>query len=102
MLGHTADGGAHLHQSAMAKPMGICVEDENAFTLSAGYQIMRFKNGIEPDQRVNQQFDACYVPRETHFTGELDAHDIGIDGNAIDPCSRDYELVRSAVGKLRP
>ncbi len=85
MLGHTATGGAHLHQSAMDKPMGIWVEDENAFTLSAGYQIMRFKNGLEPDQRVNVQFDACYVARETHFTGELDAHDIGIgrDGQPI-------------------
>ena len=85
MLGHTATGGAHLHQSAMDKPMGIWVEDENAFTLSAGYQIMRFKNGLEPEQRVNVQFDACYVARETHFTGELDAHDIGIgrDGQPI-------------------
>ena len=46
MLGHTANGGAHLHQSAMVKPMGIWVEDDNAFTLSAGYQIMRFKNGL--------------------------------------------------------
>jgi uncharacterized protein (TIGR03032 family) len=79
MLGHTPNGGAHLHQSAMAKPMGIWVEDDNGFALSAGYQIMRFKNGLEPNQLVNQQFDACYVPRETHFTGELDAHDIGID-----------------------
>lgn len=77
----STDCGAHLHQSAMDKPMGIWVEDDNSFTLSAGYQIMRFKNGLEPDQRVNQQFDACFVPRETYFTGELDAHDIGIDGN---------------------
>jgi uncharacterized protein (TIGR03032 family) len=85
MLGHTANGGAHLHQSAMVKPMGIWVEDDNAFTLSAGYQIMRFKSGLEPHERVNQQFDACYVPRETHFTGELDAHEIGIgrDGQPI-------------------
>ncbi len=85
MLGHTTTGGGHLHQSAMDKPMGIWVEDENAFTLSAGYQIMRFKNGLEPEQRVNVQFDACYVARETHFTGELDAHDIGIgrDGQPI-------------------
>lgn len=79
MLGRTADGGAHLHQSAIAKPMGIWVESDNAFALSAGYQVMRFKSGIEPHERVNQQFDACFVPRETHFTGELDAHDIGID-----------------------
>ena len=81
MLGHIANGGAHLHQSAMAKPMGIWVEDDNAFTLSAGYQIMRFKNGLEPHERVNQQFDACFAPRETQVTGELDAHDIGVDRN---------------------
>lgn len=81
MLGHTADGGAHLHQSVMAKPMGIWVEDDNAFALSAGYQIMRFKNGLEPHERVNQQFDACYVPRTTYFTGELDAHDVSVDRN---------------------
>ncbi len=79
MLGRSADGGAHLHQSAMVKPMGIFVEDENAFALSAGYQIMRFKNGLEPHERVNLQFDACYVPRETYLTGELDAHDISVD-----------------------
>jgi len=79
MLGYGTNGGAHLHQAAIAKPMGLCVEDENAFTLSAGFQILRFKNGLKPDQRVNDQFDACFVPREVHFTGELDAHEIGID-----------------------
>ena len=30
MLGHIPNGGAHLHQSVMAKPMGIWVEDDNA------------------------------------------------------------------------
>ena len=79
MLGRTGAGGAHLHQSAMAKPMGICVDREGGFALSAGYQIMRFRNGLEPQERVNDQFDACFVARKTHFTGELDAHDIGID-----------------------
>ena len=79
MLGRAADGGAHLHQSAMAKPMGIYVENDNGFALSSRYQVMRFKNGLEPHQRVNNQFDACFVPRETYLTGELDAHDISID-----------------------
>ena len=83
MLGFKADGGAHLHQSAMAKPMGIWVEDANTFALSAGFQIMRFQNGLEPHERVNQQFDACFVPRQTHFTGELDAHDICVDRNGL-------------------
>lgn len=28
---------------------------------------------------MNDPFDACFVPREPHFTGERDAHEIGID-----------------------
>lgn len=85
MLGRKPDGGAHLHQSAMAKPMGLCVEASGSFTLSAGFQIMRFQNGLDANERVNGLFDACYVARETCNTGELDAHDIGIDkdGRAI-------------------
>lgn len=85
MLGRSANGGAHLHQSGMVKPMGICVEGSNGFALSAGFQVMRFRNGLEPHERVNAQFDACYVARETHVTGQLDAHEIGIgrDGRPI-------------------
>ncbi|MEP3225819.1 MAG: TIGR03032 family protein [Parasphingorhabdus sp.] len=79
MLGRKPGGGAHLHQSAMQKPMGICVENSNSFTLSAGFQIMRFENGLDANERVNDLFDGCYVARETRNTGELDAHDIGID-----------------------
>ncbi len=83
MLGCKPGGGAHLHQSAMKKPMGLCVEDSDSFTLSAGFQIMRFQNGLDANERVNDMFDACYVPRETYNTGELDAHDIGIDKNGL-------------------
>lgn len=85
MLGRTGAGGAHLHQSAIAKPMGLCVDGSGGFALSAGYQVMRFRNGLAPHEQVNNQFDACFVARETHFTGELDAHEIGIarDGSPL-------------------
>ncbi len=83
MLGRKPGGGAHLHQSAMTKPMGLCVENSDSFTLSAGFQIMRFQNGLDANERVNEMFDACYVARQTCNTGELDAHDIGIDKNGL-------------------
>ena len=40
---------------------------------------------LEPDQRVNKVFDACYVPREIYVTGEIDAHDVGqlADGRPV-------------------
>jgi uncharacterized protein (TIGR03032 family) len=51
------------------------------FRMTAGYQIMRFENVLEPGQRINDVFDACYVPRRIHVTGSLDAHDVGLDAD---------------------
>jgi uncharacterized protein (TIGR03032 family) len=45
--------------------------------LATLFQIIKFKNVLEPDQQVNNVFDTCYVPRELFVTGELDAHDVG-------------------------
>nr|WP_306265234.1 TIGR03032 family protein [Pararhizobium sp. IMCC3301] len=80
-LGRDPKGGAHLHQSAMPKPMGLCLDGQGRLTLTGGFQIMRFENVLDANQRVNETFDACYVPRTIHVTGSLDAHDVGIDEN---------------------
>jgi uncharacterized protein (TIGR03032 family) len=73
-------GGAHLHQAGVPKPMGICVE-AGGLTLVSGAQIIRFSNVLESHQRINDRFDGCYVPRAIHVTGDLDAHDVGIDAD---------------------
>lgn len=78
-------GGLHVHQSAMPKPMGLVYEGGGRLTLAGGYQIMRFENVLEPHERINNTFDVCFVPRQVHVTGRLDAHDVGIlkDGRPI-------------------
>jgi len=81
VLGRKPQGGLHLHQSAVAKPMGLCVGDNGRLTLASAAQIIRYENVLEPHERVNAMFDACYMPRNAHLTGDLDAHDIGIDGD---------------------
>lgn len=85
LIGRNGQGGINIHQSAMPKPMGLSLDDRGALTLSGAYQILRFQNVLEPDQRINNSFDACYVPRVVHVTGQLDAHDVGVDkqGRAI-------------------
>lgn len=81
MLGrHSQQGGLHLHQCAMPKPMGIHYEADGRLTLAGGFQIMRMENVLRADQRINHMFDRCYVPRTVHVTGQLDAHDVGVDG----------------------
>ena len=79
MLGVLPNGGAHLHQSAMVKPMGLATDGRGGLVLAAGFQVLELANVLKPHERVNETFDACYVPRTIHVTGELDAHDVGVD-----------------------
>lgn len=79
------NGGLHLHQCAVHRPMGLARSGTHGLVLAAGHEIIRFENPLAPHERVNDVFDACYVPRMVHITGELDAHDVGImaDGEPV-------------------
>lgn len=79
MLGAGPQGNPQLHQSGMPKPMGLCADGPGAMVLSAGAQIMRLVNVLEPEQRINQIYDGCFMPRIQYVTGQLDAHDVGVD-----------------------
>lgn len=81
MLGCNAKGGAQLHQSGMPKPMGLCTDGPGRLVLSAGAQILRLENVLEPEQRINQLYDGCFMPRVQYGTGQLDAHDVGVDSD---------------------
>ena len=80
-VGRNTEGGINVHEAAMPKPIGLCLDRKTGLTMTAGYQIMHFENVLEPDQRINEMFDACYVPRRVHVTGALDAHDVGLNGD---------------------
>ncbi|GMN03036.1 TIGR03032 family protein [Erythrobacter sp. MTPC3] len=79
MLGNGQQGGAQLHQSSMPKPMGLTADGSGKLVLSSEAQIIRFENVLNADQRINQVYDACFMPRTQHVTGHLDAHDIGVE-----------------------
>src|ERR1700690_3948757 len=74
LLGQNVDGGLLVDERFFRKAMGICVPDKDTLLLATLFQIVRFKNVLEPDEQINNVFDACYVPRETLVTGELDVH----------------------------
>lgn len=75
--------------------MGIVTDGPDAFVVSAGHQVIRFANPLEPHEKINGRFDSCFVPRSVDVTGELDAHDVGIcaDGSAIFVSTRLNSLV---------
>lgn len=78
-VGRNHGGGINVHESAMPKPMGLCMDTEGRLTMTADFQVMRFENTLQSGQAVNKSFDTCYVPRIVHVTGRLDAHDVGLD-----------------------
>lgn len=85
MLGSNPQQRAQLHQSAMAKPMGLARTPDGGLVMTGMAQVYRFANVLEPDQRANQLYDACFVPRTINVTGRLDAHDVGVtkDGEIV-------------------
>ena len=85
LIGQNVDGGLLVDERFFRKAMGICVPDEDTILLATLFQIVRFKNVLNPGEQINNVFDACYVPRETYVTGELDAHDVGVlkDGRVV-------------------
>jgi len=72
-------GGLNVHQTAIRRPMGIAHAPDGSLILAAGFHLIRFINTLEANQRANEIFDCCFVPRTVHMTGDLDAHDVGVD-----------------------
>lgn len=78
LLGRNPEGGLMVNEQFFSKAMGIHVSG-GAIHLATLSEIVRLENVLEPNQRINDTFDACFVPRAAHVTGALDAHDLGID-----------------------
>ena len=82
MLGVNPQGGAQIHQSALPKPMGLAYRD-GRLVVSTNYQIFEYANVLEPGEQANQLFDACFMPRRVHVTGQFDAHDVALDSDGV-------------------
>jgi uncharacterized protein (TIGR03032 family) len=78
LLGRNPEGGLMVNEQFFSKAMGIHVSGGTIY-LATLSEIVRLENVLEPNQRINDTFDACFVPRTAHVTGALDAHDLGID-----------------------
>jgi uncharacterized protein (TIGR03032 family) len=81
MLGSSPGRGPQLHRSAVPKPMGLSASEPGELTLACGASIVRYRNVLQGEELIDHVFDACYMPRTLHVTGELDAHDVGLEGD---------------------
>ena len=80
-----ADNGVtNTHLRGFRKPMGLAA-NKNRIVLGARGQIHDFRNvpSAAPKLEPAGKHTACYVPRATHVTGDIDIHEMAMIGNDI-------------------
>lgn len=77
LIGRNPKGGIMVNEEFFQKAMGLCIVD-NTIVLATLANIYCMKDILRADQYINDKFTECFVPRTAHFTGVLDAHDVGL------------------------
>ena len=81
-VGQRPDGQLSIFERTFNRAMGLWSNGPTLW-MSSQYQLWRFENGL-PAGSEHQGYDALYVPRTGHTTGDLDVHDIVVeDGGRV-------------------
>jgi len=79
LIGLQPDGRLSVFERTLERCMGFCATDRTLY-LSTLYQLWRFENALEPGQEHNG-YDRLYIPRMSWVTGDIDIHDMALDGS---------------------
>jgi len=80
LIGLTEQQQLSVFERTFARCMGIGLDSRTqALWVSTLYQLWRFENSLRPGQYY-QGYDRVYVPQVGFTTGDIDAHDVAIDG----------------------
>jgi len=78
-MGLKPDGRLSAFERLFDRPMGLFAMQERLY-MSSKYQMWRFENALGNGELYNG-YDALYVPRVAHTTGDLDIHDVAVDND---------------------
>lgn len=78
LLGLRADGRLSLFNRTFDRCMAVCAEGDTLY-LGTLYQLWRLESVLSLGQ-AHQGHDRLYVPQLAYMTGDVDVHDIGVDG----------------------
>ena len=73
-----ATGRLSVFERTFNRCMGLWASPESLY-MSSLYQLWRFENAVAPGQ-AHGGYDRLYVPQLGYTTGDLDVHDIAVDG----------------------
>lgn len=79
LIGLQPEGRLSIFERTLERVMGMAVSGPELY-LSTLYQVWRFRDVLEPGQQFNG-YDRLYVPREARVTGDVDIHDMAVDGD---------------------
>jgi len=104
------DGVLNTHFIDMQKPMGIALQEPH-LAIGSSYQLGHYFNMADVAAKIEpvNTHNACYVPRETHITGDIDIHEMGFTSegelwlvNTKMSCLCTIDQQYSVVPKWRP
>lgn len=101
LLGLNTDGEISVGERTVERCMGIAAAERSLY-LASTWQIWRFENALGPNEVVDG-YDAVYVPKASHVTGDVDCHEMAVDRegrlvfvntqfNCLSYLSRDYSF----------
>ncbi len=79
VLGVKENGSLGVVERALERSMGLAARG-NSLYVSSLFQIWRFDN-TPNEEAISNGFDACYTPRMSYVTGDLDVHDMAFDSD---------------------
>jgi uncharacterized protein (TIGR03032 family) len=80
LVGTHANGTVSFNQQNFHHAMGLCWRPGRLYVGSL-FQLWRLENMLYPGELGNQTFDAVMVPRNAQTTGDIDIHEVGVDGD---------------------
>lgn len=80
LVGSHPNGTVSFNQQSFQRAMGVCWTPDRLY-LGSLFQVWRLENMLRPGEVANQAFDSVLVPRNAQTTGDVDIHELGIDGD---------------------
>lgn len=78
LIGLQDNGRLSVFERTFNRCMGLWADGQTLY-MSTLYQLWRFENALEAGESANG-YDRLYVPRVAWTTGDVDTHDIAVDG----------------------
>ena len=88
MIGHNENGQFSVFERTFERPMGLAGYDQTIF-MATMFQLWRLENVLQPGT-TKDGYDRSFVPQVGFTTGDLNIHDVALDGDGIPQfiCSR--------------